>query len=106
MASEKSNEIVYNFCKYLEKSDNRKLIEGYSIEELKKAKYEYSQDSYKDFYKAIVDRIKELKELEHVKTQGVTAKEKWLDRFFGFITGIVITLLIIYLKGCLRHGVK
>ena len=41
MASERSNEIVNNFYSYIKKTGDRKLIESYSIEELKRAKYEY-----------------------------------------------------------------
>lgn len=99
MASERSNEIVNNFYSYIKKTGDRKLIESYSIEELKRAKYEYSEDSKREFYIAIEDRIKEL---EDTKTQKRTAKEKWLDRLFGFITGIFVALLGICLRGCIK----
>jgi len=77
MASEKSNEIVNKFCKYI-KIGNKTLIECYSIEELRRAKYEYAQDSYREFYKAIEDRIKEL---EDMRIHQRSIRERWKDRF-------------------------
>lgn len=52
--SEKSHEIVNNFYKYIE-TGNKALITKYSLEELKQAKYQYSKDSYREFYRAIED---------------------------------------------------
>lgn len=97
-ASEKSHEIVNNFCKYVE-TGNKALITKYSLEELKQAKYQYSKDSYKEFYKAIEDRIQEL---EKISDEQKRKKEKWLDRAITFILGVLAGLLIAYLKGCFQ----
>ena len=96
--SEKSHEIVNNFCKYVE-AINKALIEKYSLEELKQTKYQYSKDSHREFYKAIEDRIKELEKTIDEKKRG---KEKWIDRAITFILGIIAGLLIVYLKGCFQ----
>jgi len=96
--SEKSHEIVNNFCKYVE-TGNKALIEKYSLQELKQAKYQYSKDSYREFYKAIEDRIKELEKISDEKKKR---KEKRLDRAITFILGIIAGLLIAYLKGCFQ----
>lgn len=96
--SDKSAEIVNKFCSYI-KTGNKTLIEPYSLEELKRAKYEYSVDSYREFYKAIEDRIKDL---EKISDEGKKRKEKWIDRIVTFILGIAAGLLIAYLKGCFK----
>jgi len=96
--SEKSHEIVNNFCKYVE-TGNKTLIERYTFEELKQAKYQYSKDSNREFYKAIEDRIKELENISDEKKKG---KEKRIDRAITFILGIIAGLLIAYLKGCFQ----
>ena len=96
--SEKSHEIVNNFCKYVE-TGNKALIEKYSLGELKQVKYQYSKDSDREFYKAIEDRIKELEKISDEKKRG---KEKWLDTVRTFILGVITGLLIPYLKGCFQ----
>ena len=98
--SDKSIEIVNQFCKYIT-TGNKTLIESYSLEELKRAKYEYSQDSYREFYEAIEDRIKELEKISDEKKRR---KDKWLYTIATTILTIVVALLIVYLKGCLRLG--
>lgn len=96
--SDKSAKIVNKFCEYI-KTGNKTLVEPYSLEELKRAKYEYSADSYREFYKAIEDRIKDL---EKISDEGKKRKEKWIDRIVTFILGIAAGLLIAYLKGCFK----
>ena len=49
MASDKSSEIVNNFIKCIQIGD-KSLVEGYLLDELKRTKYEYAQDSYREFY--------------------------------------------------------
>ena len=95
IVSEKSHEIVNNFVE----TGNKALIEKYSIQELKQAKYQYSKDSYREFYKAIEDRIKELEKINDEKKKR---EEKRLDRAITFILGIIAGLLITYLKGCFQ----
>lgn len=73
--SEKSHEIVNKFCKFVENGD-RALIEQYSLEELKQAKYQYSKDSYREFYKAIEDRIIELEKYGEEKKRNLRDEEK------------------------------
>lgn len=97
-ASEKSHEIVNKFCIYI-KSGDKTLIEHYSVEELKRAKYEYARDSYREFYRAIEDRINEL---EKLCDEGKKRREKWIDRIATFILGVLAGLLIAYLKDCFR----
>ena len=98
VVSEKSHEIVNNFCKFIENRSNRVLIEKYSLDELKHAKYQYARDSNREFYKAIEDRIKEL---EDSKKRKEDKKEKWIDRFVGFVSGVILTLIGVLLKNLL-----
>lgn len=97
-ASEKSHEIVNQFCKYIQ-IGNKTLIESYSLEDLKRAKYEYSRDSYREFYKAIEDRIRELEKNDDEKKK---TREKGKDRIITFILGIIAGLLIAYLRTYLK----
>ena len=97
-ASEKSHEIVNNFCKYVE-TGSKALITKYSLEELKQAKYQYSKDSCREFYRAIEDRIQEL---EKTSDEQKRKKEKWIDRAITFILGVIAGLLIAYLKDCFQ----
>lgn len=96
--SDKSKEIVNKFCEYI-RSGNKTLIAAYSIEELKRAKYEYSVDSCREFYKAIEDRIKEI---EKFIDETRKSKEKRVDRIITFILGVLAGLIIAYLKGCFK----
>ena len=98
--SDKTHEIINKFYAFVESGD-KKIIERYPLEEIRQAKYSYKRDNSKlpDLAPAMDDRMSELKEINLIK---IKKREKWLDRFFGFISGIAVTLVSVYLKGCLK----
>lgn len=98
--SDRSMAIANNFVKYI-KTGDKAVIEPYTLEELKRVKYEYSRDSRKEFYKAIEDRIKKI---EAIRERKENKKEKWLDRLIGFIIGVVSALIIAWLVKYLKLG--
>lgn len=88
----KSTEIIEDFYKYV-KTGNKSLIEKYSLEELKIAKYQYHQDSDREFYRAIGDRISEL---ESKKSRRRDFIEKIIFLIIGFILGLASSFLSRY----------
>lgn len=102
--SEKSMKIANDFCKYVGTGD-KKIIEHYSLEELKHTLYQYARDNYREFYKAMEDRKKELEDIQNNKR---TAKERWKDHVIGFvlglISGVILLLIGIWLKNLLTHN--
>lgn len=98
--SEKSREIVGAFKEYTDTGDN-KLIEKYSLEEIKFAMLPYAAVSNAAFYKAMENRIAAL---EKTNTERKSRKEKWKDRFIGSIFTIILFVIIYYLGSCLRLG--
>lgn len=96
--SDRSMQIANNFVKYIKDGD-KSLIEQYTLEELKRTKYEYSRDSNREFYKAIEDRIVEF---EEAKKKKENKKDKWFDRAVGFAIGVVSALLVAWLLRFLK----
>lgn len=96
--SDKSMAIADNFVKYI-REGNKSLIEQYSIEELRRTKYEYARDSNREFYKAIEDRIAEL---EEAKKKKESKKDKWFDRGVGFVIGVISAILVAWLLKFLK----
>lgn len=98
--SDKTHEIVNKFFAYVD-ADNKKLIEKYTLEEIRQARYRYKPDNLKlpSIALAMDDRINELEEINLIK---IKKREKQLDRLFGFISGVVVAFVAAYLKGCLK----
>lgn len=99
-ASDKSIEILNKFSEY-KATGKRTLIESYHLEELKRATYELMADKNMGFYKAIEDRIRELKEIDDEKKKK---KGKRISIVITFVLTVIAGLLIAYLKGCLKSG--
>jgi hypothetical protein len=95
MATEKSTAIFDTFSSYIE-NGNKKLIEKYNLAELELALCEYSANIGRPFYIAIQNRVNELKEKRK-------SKEKWIDRIWGFVTGLITGLIIARANGCLHY---
>jgi len=85
-------EVVNDFIKSLESCDEA-LIEHYTREQIDLAlikKCSHPEDKKRPHVQYMIQRRDELKEL---KTQKRETKEKWKDRIFGFVSGVVLTLL-------------
>ena len=93
---EKSHELINRFHEFV-KTDNKKPIEKYTLEEIKKAQCHYKHDNSKepDLTPVMDGRIKEL---ENICADKKREREKWIDRIIGFISGIVTGLLLAYIK--------
>ncbi|MDO8749467.1 MAG: hypothetical protein Q7J72_10205 [Candidatus Omnitrophota bacterium] len=98
--SDKTHEIINKLYVFVD-TGNKKLIEKYTLEEMIQVKCHYKPYNSKlpDLTPIIDNRINELKEINLAKRKK---REKWLDRLFGFISGMAVTLASVYLKGCLK----
>ena len=98
--SDKTHEIINKLYVFVD-TGNKKPIEKYALEEMVQVKCHYKSDNSRlpDLTPIIDNRINELKEIDLVKRKK---REKWLDRLFGFISGIAVTLVSVCLKSCLK----
>lgn len=96
--SDKTHEIINKLYVFVD-TDNKKLTEKYTLEEMNQVKCHYKPDNSRlpDLTPIIDNIINELKEINLAKRKK---REKRLDRLFGFISGIAATLISLYLKGC------
>lgn len=101
---EKTREIIDKFYEFT-RTGKKEPIEKYTLEEIKQASCHYKHDNSKlpDLASFMNYRIQEL---ENIYADKKRKKEKWLDKLFTFTTGIVVTLIVAYLKGCLKLEVK
>lgn len=98
--SDKTHEIINKLYEFVN-TGNKKIIEKYALEELIQAKCHYKPDNSRlpSLTPVLDNRINELKDINLAKRKK---REKRMDRLFGFISGIVATLISVYLKGCLK----
>lgn len=99
MSISKNSEWIRNGFYRNIKTKDKAIIEKYTLKELNQAKYELARDSQEGYYIALLERIKELDEINNRK---LTTKERWKDRAITFILGISGGLLIAYLKGSFK----
>ena len=91
---EKSHEIINKFYDYAN-TRNKKLIEGYTLGEIKQARNFYNRDNLKIIDLApIMDDV--IKELEYICDCKKREREKWIDRLIGFVFGIITALVSAY----------
>lgn len=104
-ASERSHQIISQCYKVLETS-NKVLLDAYSLEELKWARREYQKEKGRKREFASIDKLLEdvVEDREKIDDEKKKKKEKWLDRIITSIVSAAATLLIAYLKGCLKLG--
>lgn len=97
---DKTHKIINKLYAFVESGD-KKIKERYTLKEVIQVKCHYKPDNSKlpDLTPIIDNIINELKEINLAKRKK---REKWLDRLFGFISGIAVTLMSVYLKGCLK----
>ena len=86
--------VAENFRKSLDTGD-KNLIKKYSKRELLMALNRiHTGDRNKLWYKEIEKCIKEIDK----------TKESWIDKVLIFILGIMVALVVSYLRGCLKLG--
>lgn len=94
--NERSIEIVNAFLEFLETGE-RSLIEDFTREEIESTLSYYHSDEVQDlpYYDAMKRRVAELRDLDRHKREK---EEKWKDRIIGFISGLIVALIIILLR--------
>ncbi len=85
-------EIAEAFFKFI-KTGEKSLIENFTREEIELTLSQVDSDKAQElpYYAAMKKRIAELREIERYK-------QKWEDRIIGFISGLIVALIIILLK--------
>ncbi len=91
--SEKSQQIVNAFTKYV-KTGDKSLIEDFTLEEIEIALLQFSLDKDSPPYIGMEKRIDELKE---IKSEQKNRIDKWKDRAIGFILGLASGFLLYWL---------
>jgi capsular polysaccharide biosynthesis protein len=86
--------ITGSFIRYLETGD-RSVIERFTLEELETNISKHKSEKGHPVYQAIEGRITELRAGERYMRE---AEEKWNNRIIGFLSGLIVALIIILLK--------
>ena len=91
---ERSVEIANAFLKFIETGE-KSLIEGFTREEIESALFEFHKDKLQGlpYYHAMRGRLVELRDLERSQRE----EERWKDRIIGFVSGLILALIIILL---------
>jgi hypothetical protein len=91
---ERSVEIANAFLKFIETGE-KSLIEGFTREEIESALFEFHKDKLQGlpYYHAMRGRLVELGDLERSQRE----EERWKDRVIGFVSGLILALIIIFL---------
>ena len=90
----KTVEIEEAFTRYLELKDES-LIQGFNLEEIEIALLQRIRDGDTPYYVSMQIRREELKKLENQKREKWV---KWKNRTTIFIVGLVLGLLLLFLK--------
>lgn len=92
---EKTHEIINKFSEFAA-TDNKKLIEKYTLGEIKQAKYHYKHNNLKETdLTPFMDDV--IKGLEYICGCKEREREKWADRLIGFGFGIITVLVTAFL---------
>jgi hypothetical protein len=91
----RSVEIANAFLKFIETGE-KSLIEGFTREEIESALFEFHKDKLQGlpYYHAMRGRLTELEDLERSQRE----EERWKDRIIGFVSGLILALIIILLR--------
>jgi hypothetical protein len=93
---QRSLEIANAFLGFIATGE-KSLIENFTREEIESALSELHSDKAHQlpYYDAMKKRAAELRDLERHERE---AEEKWRNRIIGFISGLIIALIIILLR--------
>ena len=97
MISEKSKDIFNTFGTYSRKGDkaSKEKRDNFTREDLEFALSQHYRDRNHPIYHDVEKRIEELKEIERFTKDN---KEKWKDRFIGFVAALLVGLLVLIAK--------
>ena len=90
----KTIEIADAFTKYMESKD-LSLIEQFTRDEIEIALLQLIKDQDSPYYMAMQIKREELKEIENHKREKSV---KWKERMIGVIAGIILGLILVFLK--------
>jgi len=89
-------EIAEAFLEFIETGE-KSLIENFTREEIELTLSQVHSDKVQElpYYGAMKKRVAELREIERYKRE---TEQKWEDRIIGFISGLIVVLIIIVLR--------
>ena len=89
-------EIASAFLEFIE-TDEKSLIENFTSEEIELTLSQVHSDKLQElpYYRAMKKRVADLREIERHKRE---TEQKWEDRIVGFISGLIVALIIIVLR--------
>jgi hypothetical protein len=89
-------EIASAFLEFIETGE-KSLIENFTSEEIELTLSQVHSDKMQElpYYRAMKKRVAELREIERHKRE---TEQKWKDRMIGFISGLIVALIIIVLR--------
>jgi hypothetical protein len=89
-------EIADAFLKFIETGE-KSLIESFTREEIELTLSQVNSDKVQElpYYRAMKKRVAELREIERYKKE---TEQKWEARIIGFISGLVVALIIVVLR--------
>jgi hypothetical protein len=91
---QRSLQITGSFIRFLETGEES-LIEHFTREELEANLLKHQAEKGHPVYEVIEKRVAELRERERYKREK---EQKWADRTIGFISGLIVALIIILLR--------
>ena len=89
-------QIADAFLKFI-KTGEKSLIENFPREEIELTLSQVDSDKVQGlpYYGAMKKRVAELRQIERYKRE---TEQKWEDRIIGFISGLIVALVIIVLR--------
>lgn len=103
--SEKSHRIINQFYRFQETGDE-KLMNTYSLKEIKLAKLEFQKEKGKNSRSGfpVIDELlgERIRKLEKIEDENKKRQERVISFIFKIIAAILSALLIAYLKGCFK----
>ena len=91
---QRSLQITGAFIRFIQTGEES-LIEHFTREELEANLSKHRAEKGHPVYEAIEKRIAELRERERYQRE---TEQKWADRTIGFIAGLALAIIIIFLK--------
>lgn len=91
---QRSLQITGAFIRFLEKGE-KSVIERFTRKELEANLSKHETEKGHPIYQAIEKRIAGLREIERYKRE---TEQKWENRIIGFISGLIVALIIVLLR--------
>lgn len=93
---ERTIEIANAFLEFIETGE-KSLIERFTREEIELTLLQFDSDRARElpYYDAMKRRLAELREVQRYEREN---KERWENRIIGFISGLIVALVILLLR--------